>query len=139
MLPGRLRDGRDVAIVGIGVDIVQLSRIRALCERHEDRFRARILTDREQEYCRRRLDQIPSIASRFAAKESVLKALGVGWSGGVRWRDVEVVRGETGPPAIELHGAAAQIAAEQGVRRVHISLTHDGGAAVAVAVLESEP
>ncbi len=126
-------------IVGIGVDIVQLSRIRALCERHDERFLGRILTEREQEYCRRRVDPVPSVASRFAAKEALLKALGVGWSGGVRWRDVEVVRGESGPPSIELHGEAARVAAKKAVRFTHVSLSHDSGAAVAVVVLESGP
>lgn len=123
-------------IVGIGIDIVQLERMRGVLQRHGERFFQRILTDGERAYCARLKDPVPSIAARFAAKEAVLKALGTGWSGGLRWTDVEVVRGETGPPRIALHGEAARIAAESGADAVHLSLTHDGGAAVAVAILE---
>jgi len=123
-------------VLGIGVDIVEINRVRALLERHKDRFVDRVLCPGEKAYCNRRADPAPSIASRFAAKEAVLKALGVGWSGGVRWQDVEVIRGEIGPPRAELHGQAARVAQNLGVRRLHITLTHDGGAAVAVAVLE---
>ncbi len=124
-------------IRGIGVDIVQLSRIRDLLDRNGPRFLARVLTEGERAYCARLVDPVPSIASRFAAKEAVLKALGTGWSQGIRWQDVEVIRGEYGPPSIALHGAADEIARKAGVGQVHISLTHDSGAAVAVAVLES--
>jgi holo-[acyl-carrier protein] synthase len=124
-------------IVGIGIDIVQLGRIRDMVGRHGDRFLARIFTEGERAYCARMTDAVPSLAARFAAKEAVLKALGTGWSRGIGWRDVEVVRGETGPPRIELHGEAAAVAAHLGANRFHLSLTHDGGAAVAVAVLEA--
>ncbi|MBP7148841.1 MAG: holo-ACP synthase [Acidobacteria bacterium] len=120
-------------ISGIGVDIVDLPRIRGVLERHGPRFLDRVLTAGEQAYCQRHRDPAPHVAVRFAAKEAVLKALGTGWSGGIRWTDVEVVRGESGPPRIELHGVAAEVAAGA---RVHVSLTHDRGAAVAVAVLE---
>jgi len=125
-------------VLGIGVDIVEIERVRALLERHGDRFVDRVLSPGEKAYCSRRADPAPSIASRFAAKEAVLKALGIGWSGGVRWQDVEVVRGEVGPPRVELHGRAARVAENLGVRSTHITLSHDGGAAVAVAVLEGE-
>ncbi len=124
-------------ILGIGVDIVQLSRIRDLLERHGPRFLARVLTEGERAYCARHVDPVPSVASRFAAKEAVLKALGTGLAQGIKWHDVEVVRGEYGPPRIELHGEAARFAGELGVARAHLSLTHDSGAAVAMAVLES--
>lgn len=125
-------------VVGIGVDIVQIDRIERLLERHGDRFLARVMTDGERAYCARHKNPTPSIAARFAAKEAVLKALGTGWSGGIRWQDVEVVRGDAGPPVIALHGAAAAIAAGKGVVRTHLSLAHDAGAAVATVVLESE-
>jgi holo-[acyl-carrier protein] synthase len=123
-------------IIGIGIDIVHLERIRGTLGRHGERFLARILTDGERAYCARLKDPVPSVASRFAAKEATLKALGTGWSRGIKWSDVEVVRGEYGPPKIRLHGEAAAVAAELGGDLVHLSLTHDGGSAVAVAILE---
>jgi holo-[acyl-carrier protein] synthase len=127
--------GRCVTIAGVGVDLVELDRIRGALERHGERFLDRILTAGEREYCYRRRDPVPHIAARFAAKEAVVKALGTGFAHGIRWIDVEVERDEVGPPRIVLHGAALQIAGAGA--RVHLSLTHDKGAAVAVAVLES--
>jgi holo-[acyl-carrier protein] synthase len=123
-----------VAIEGVGVDLVELDRIRAALERHGERFLDRILTAGERAYCYRRRDPVPHVAARFAAKEAVVKALGTGFAQGIRWVDVEVERDEVGPPRIVLHGAAQQIAGE--AARVHLSLTHDKGAAIAVAVLE---
>ena len=124
-------------IVGLGVDVIELDRVRDVFERHGDRFTGRILTPGEREYCARRRDQVPSLAARFAAKEAALKGLGTGLTGGIRWQDVEVVRGRSGPPTIALHGRASAAASEKGVSRVHLSLTHGRSVAVAVVVLES--
>lgn len=123
-------------IVSIGVDIIELSRIRDVLSRFGERFLARVLTEGEQSYCARKRDPVPSLAGRFAAKEAVAKALGTGISAGVGWRDIEVVRDQWGPPRIELHRRAAERAKELGAARVHFSLTHGRDAAVAVAVLE---
>ena len=125
-------------IVGIGVDLVDLERIRRMIERYEDRFLDRILTAGEKAYCARHRDRTPPVAARFAAKEAVLKALGTGLDHGIRWCDVEVVRGTSGPPRIELHAAAAAHAKGMSIDHVHISLTHDRGAAVAMVVLERQ-
>lgn len=123
-------------ILGTGIDYVLIERVRGLLAKHGDRFLGRVLTEGERGYCAGKHDPVPSIAARFAAKEAVLKALGTGWSRGVGWKDVEVVKGETGPPTIALHGEAARIAAALGADRTHVSLSHDGGAAVAMAILE---
>ncbi len=121
-------------IVGLGVDIVELGRIRDVLERHGERFLQRILTADERRYCALHRDQVPHVAARFAAKEAALKALGTGWSGGIHWTDVEVVREPSGKPTLALHGEALK---RQGAEaRWHLSLTHDRGNAVAVAVLE---
>jgi holo-[acyl-carrier protein] synthase len=123
-------------ILGIGVDVIELDRVRGVLERHGERFTGRILTRGERAYCSRRADPVPSIAARFAAKEAVLKGLGTGLSRGIGWRDVEVARGRGGPPTVVLHRNARTLAEQAGVARVHLSLSHGRGIAVAVVVLE---
>ena len=124
-------------IVGLGVDLVELSRIRAVFERHGRRFVDRVLTEDERVYCLEKRDPVPSIAVRFAAKEAAAKALGTGIAGGLRFRDIEVVRASSGEPGLHLHGAAAALAGRRGVDRSLVTLTHGRNAAVAVVVLES--
>lgn len=124
-------------ILGIGVDIVGIDRVRGVLGRHGHRFTERVLTAEEQAYCSRHADPAPSLASRFAAKEAALKALGTGLAAGINWRDVEVVRAPSGAPGLRLHRRAGEIAAQLGVQRQHLTLTHDAGVAVAVVVLES--
>ncbi|MFL5270449.1 MAG: holo-ACP synthase [Anaeromyxobacteraceae bacterium] len=124
-------------LVGFGIDIVAVPRIeRVLSSAHGERFLARCFTDGERAYCDAAKDRATRYAARFAAKEAASKALGVPL--GIGFLDVEVVRGE-GAPALRLAGAAARAAAERGVARVHVTLTHDGGVAVAAVVLESAP
>lgn len=126
-------------IVGLGVDLVELSRIRAVWQRHGERFLERVLTADERAYCLRKRDPVPSLAARFAAKEATAKALGTGLARGVRFRDIEVVRAATGEPGLRLHGAAREIAGRRGAGRNLLTLTHGRDAAVAVVVLESSP
>lgn len=123
-------------IVGLGIDLIELDRVRGVLERHGRRFFDRVLTAGEQDYCLRFRDPAPSVGGRFAAKEAVLKALGTGLAGGIRWVDIEVLRNAEGAPAIALYGRAAELANEREVNRVHLSLSHDRRAAVAVAILE---
>jgi len=125
-------------IVGIGIDLIELERIRRVLDRHGDRFLDRVLTPAERAYCHRHLDPAPPIGARFAAKEAVLKALGTGLARGMRWQDVEIVRDEQGAPRAELSGEASRLARKRGVDRVLVSLTHDRGNAAAVAVLERD-
>src|SRR4029453_15769512 len=111
--------GVDASVIaGIGVDVCEVDRIRrALEASHGQRFRMRVFTDGEQAYCEgRRRGRFESYAARFAAKESVMKVLGTGWSRGVAWRDVEVVRAPGEPPGLRLHGQAAAIARRRGMR-----------------------
>lgn len=123
-------------ITSLGVDIIELDRVRATYERFGERFLERVLTDAERAYCKRKVDPVPSVAGRFAGKEAVAKALGTGIARGVHWRSIEIVREPSGKPGIALHGEAKRLADEAGVRAVHFSLTHGRDAAVAVAVLE---
>jgi holo-[acyl-carrier protein] synthase len=123
-------------IVGIGIDLVSIERLRAVLDRYGSRFVERVLTADERSYCERHQDPAPQVAARFAAKEAVLKALGIGLARGIRWQDVEVRRDGQGPPRIHLSGRAAEEAATLGVDRIHLSISHDHGTAVAMVILE---
>ncbi len=129
------RDGRPV-LTGLGVDIVEIDRMRDALARRP-RMKERLFSPQEREYCDRRNRPEIHYAMRFAAKEAVLKALGIGFSG-VRFRDVEVVRDERGRPAPRLTGRAAAVAEELGVVEMHLSLsfTHSNAVASAVAITE---
>jgi holo-[acyl-carrier protein] synthase len=118
------------AMKSVGVDIVELDRIRRSVERFGDRFLRRIYTERELAYCRGR---ISSLAVRWAAKEAVAKALGTG-IGAVGWRDIEVLNDAQQRPAVLLHGPAAQLAARLNIASVEISLSHARDYAVAFVV-----
>jgi holo-[acyl-carrier protein] synthase len=123
-------------IVSNGVDLVEIARFERVLREWGDRFEARVFTDGEREYCRRRAPAPAHFAARFAAKEAAMKALGTGWRGGVRWKDIEVVRAPGGPPTLRLAGACAEIARRRGIARLHLSLTHDAGVALAFVVAE---
>lgn len=126
-------------ILGVGLDLVDVERIRALRERRGERFLRRVFTDAEAQACLARGDPARSLAARFAAKEAGMKALGTGWGSGVGWLDLEVVGEPGAAPRLVLRGRAAQLADARGVGAVHLSLTHDAGVAGAVVLLESAP
>jgi holo-[acyl-carrier protein] synthase len=124
-------------VVGLGLDVVEVARIRKILEgpsEHARRFVARCFTAREQAYCRKERDPSARYAARFAAKEAASKALGV--PRGIAFLDVEILR-EDGAPTLALDGPASRAAVRLGVTRTFLSLTHDGGVAVAVVVLEA--
>jgi holo-[acyl-carrier protein] synthase len=123
-------------IVGTGVDIAEVPRIRESIKRYGDRFLRRIFTEGEISYCEQKATRYESYAARFAAKEAGMKALGTGWSRGVRWRDIEVVRPKGQRPTIQFHGAAAAIAAQLGASNIVLSLTHTCEQALAHVILE---
>ena len=119
----------------LGVDLAEVSRIEEMIGAHAERFLERCFTERERAYCdanpKRRMEHY---AARFAAKEAALKALGTGWSEGIAWTDVEVVRPPDGAPTIVLHHAALRTANDLGVTGWRLSLTHAAGLAVATAI-----
>ena len=117
-----------------GVDIIEISRIRRVFEQYGNRFLRRIYTSGEIKYCRGRP---PQLASRFAAKEATMKALGTGVRG-IHWRDIEVVRGRGQAPRIELHGTAQARAERLGLTDIALSLSHSREFAVASVVGDSE-
>ena len=125
-------------ILGSGVDICEVPRIEASIARHGSRFLERIFTTREIAYADRKANRFERYAARFAAKEAGMKALGTGWTGGIAWRDFEVVNLPSGRPTLTFHGRAAEIAAKLGVRHVALSLTHTKEQALAMVILEGD-
>lgn len=118
-----------------GIDLVEISRVAELLERHGERFRERCFTEGEQSDADAGgAGRIARYAARFAMKEAVLKALGTGWSGGIEWTDVETRRAPSGQPILTLHGAAAERAAELGIRSWAVSMSHTGDLAMASAI-----
>jgi holo-[acyl-carrier protein] synthase len=124
-------------IVGTGIDIAEVPRIAEVIERHGDRFLRRIYTEGERNYCDSKANRIERYAARFAAKEAAMKALGTGWSRGVRWRDLEVGRQPGGRPTMIFHGKAAEFAAKLGAVNVALSLSHTAEQAIAQVILEN--
>lgn len=123
-------------ILGTGVDLAEVSRIRAAIMRYGSRFTARIYTPEEIAYVERKANRFERYAGRFAAKEAGMKAIGTGWARGVRWRDFEVANLPSGRPTLKLHGAAARIAAELGVKAIALSITHTAELGMAHVILE---
>jgi holo-[acyl-carrier protein] synthase len=128
-----------VSAVGVGVDLVEVSRVGAIIADKGARVFERLLTPAERAYCESRPDPATHVAVRLAAKEAAYKALqGSEAARGIAWRDIEVIRGPDGRPDLVLSGFAAARARELGVQRVLLSLSHTHVAAVAVVVLETD-
>jgi holo-[acyl-carrier protein] synthase len=124
-------------IVGTGIDLIEIERIKHSAERYGPRFLDRVFTGAEQAYCLRKRNAAESLAARFAAKEAGAKALGTGISRGVGWLEIEVVREPGGRPTLNFHGRAAEFARRLGVTRAALSITHTGSLAMASVVLEN--
>ena len=125
-------------IIGLGSDLTNMERIAHSLERWGSRFEARCFTEVE----RARADRGPftkagTLARRFAAKEALMKALGV--TTGIRWHDMEVVADAEGDPSFRLSGAAREIAERRGAARIHLTMSHDAGVAIAMVVAETAP
>ncbi len=123
-------------IVGIGVDIVEIDKLRLAMVRRGERLRNRAFTQSEIQYCEERANQYQHYAARFAAKEAVFKAIGSGWRDGVGWHDVEVRNEMSGKPVITLGGRTLELATRMGVKRAWLSLSHTDQYAVAQVILE---
>lgn len=121
-------------VLGIGTDIVENLRIAQMIERHGELFLRRVYTPHEIEYCRVRKASTQHYAGRWAAKEAVLKAIGTGWSRGIRWLDVEVRNEDGGPPRVTLRGGALQVSRQAGVAEILISIAYCRSHAVAYAL-----
>jgi holo-[acyl-carrier protein] synthase len=124
-----------VKISGIGVDMVNIPRMREVIDRWQERFLHRVFTEEEIAYCRARRDPVPHFAARFAAKEAGLKALGTGLRLGVSWRELEVRRERGQAPVLLLSGRSQEIGRSRGGSRMLLALTHEGEYALAQAML----
>jgi holo-[acyl-carrier protein] synthase len=126
----------DNMIVGSGIDLVEIHRIRETVDRHGSRFLNKIYTAAEQAYCLRKRNAAESLAARFAAKEAGAKALGTGMSRGVTWLEIEIVREPGGRPSLRFHGRTAEAAGRLNAHRASLSITHARDLAIASVVLE---
>src|SRR5438128_2776576 len=124
-------------IIGMGIDVEEVERVKGAIERQGERFLKRIFTERERAYCEQFRDKYERYAGRFAVKEAAMKALGTGWRRGVRWVDFEVVRETGGRPTLAITGEAAKIAQQLGVNSVALSITHTAAQALAQVIFES--
>jgi holo-[acyl-carrier protein] synthase len=123
-------------IVGTGVDLAEVPRIRASIERYGEKFIRRIYTPAEIAYVERKANKYERYAARFAAKEAGMKAIGTGWRHGVTWQDFEVANLRSGKPTLLLHGVAAGFAEKLGVKHVSLSITHTAALGMAHVILE---
>src|ERR1700676_3645324 len=123
-------------IVGMGIDVAEVPRIQAVIESQRERFLRRVYTLDEVAYCEQFKNKFERYAGRFAVKEAAMKALGTGWSRGVRWVDLEVIREKSGRPTLVIRGEAGKIAACLGVKNIAVSITHTSEQALAQVILE---
>ncbi len=124
-------------IIGIGVDIVQIERVRKLVENYSE-FMHQVFTAREIEFCQAKADSASSYAARFAAKEAMMKALSTGWNEKVNGLDIEVINEEQGNPILKIKGRTLRLMKKMGVYQTHLSLSHERDYALAFVVLEGE-
>jgi holo-[acyl-carrier protein] synthase len=123
-------------ILGVGIDLVEVGRIRDSLERLGERFARRILCPAEYDYCFSHTDPATHVAARFAAKEAVSKAFGTGIGTELGWLDIEVIRLESGSTQVRLQGAGTQLMERRSAKIIHLNLTHTAQYASAVAILE---
>jgi holo-[acyl-carrier protein] synthase len=123
-------------VIGIGVDMVDVDRVKTIMARRGDRFVQRAFTEAESAYCSRCQCPERRYAARFAAKEAVMKALGRGWFQGMPFREIEVTREPNGRPGVRLSGRTADLAARLGASSIHLSISHEQRSAVAFVVIE---
>lgn len=121
-----------MAVYSVGVDLIEIERVEKLLERYGDKFIKRIYSDHEIDYCSKKKDK-GSFAARFAAKESVFKATGLGLGKGMSWKDIEVINDERGKPEVKLYGRTAELLID---KKIHISLSHSKDAAIAMVVVD---
>jgi holo-[acyl-carrier protein] synthase len=128
-LPAALHPPQGVNIA-VGIDMIEVDRVRKVCERHGERFLTRVFTLNEIQQCR---GKIARLAGRFAAKEAISKALGTGMHG-VKWREMEIVQLRSGRPSVRLHGAAKLRAEQLGLSAFDVSIADLAQLSIAVAV-----
>ncbi len=121
-----------MSVYSVGVDLIEIERVEKLIEKYGNKFINRIYTNVEIEYCSQKKDK-GSFAARFATKEAVFKATGLGLGKSMSWRDVEVINDERGKPEVRLYGKTAEILLN---RKIHLSLSHSKDSAIAMVVVD---
>jgi holo-[acyl-carrier protein] synthase len=137
MLGATVDGDRGHVIVGLGLDIAEIDRISAAITRHGAAILERLYTPTEVAYCESHRNKFERYAARFAAKEAAMKALGTGWTHGVRWRDIEVANAPGGKPTLRLQGVAREFAERMGVKNISLTITHSGNLALAQVIFEN--
>ncbi len=127
-----------MSLIGIGIDVVEVSRIKSSLDEFGERFQTRIFTESEREYCQKQKRPELHFAGRFAAKEAIAKAFGTGIGKEIGWLDMEIIRKPSGEPDVKLTGSALKFAESKGVQQVKVSLTHAKHYAAANAVIMGE-
>jgi holo-[acyl-carrier protein] synthase len=121
-----------------GIDLVEFGRLERLLERHQQRVLERVFTQREQADAQGLRNRLERLAGRFAAKEAVMKLIGIGWREGVAWTDIEVVNDALGRPVVNLSGRLKELACQRGIEQITLSITHTDRFAIASAVALAE-
>jgi len=123
-------------IFGTGIDIIEVDRIKNSIQKYSDRFKKKIFTQKEIDYCHSQADPAKHFAARFTVKEAVLKCFGTGMTGGILWKDIEVGKLNSGQPVLNLHGNGKKLFNQLNLKHIHISITHDKTYAAAHAIAE---
>src|SRR5579859_3664625 len=124
-------------IVGLGVDLIEIERVKKAHLQHGQRFIERLFTPAEASYCLKKKDPYPSLAGRFAAKEAVIKAFGHGFGGRWKWVHIEVVRERSGRPTLKLTGIMEKLRVERKINNIHLTIAHSKRDATATVLFES--
>ena len=124
-------------VIGVGIDTIEVSRIRDSIEKHGDHFLKKVFTSKEQEYCQYKSDSAPYYASRFASKEAVAKAFRTGIGKEFGWLDSEIFHGERGEPFVQLSEAGRKCMERVGASKILVSLTHLSTTASAIVIIVS--
>ena len=123
-------------IFGTGIDIIEVDRIKNTIQKFSDRFKSKIFTQKEIDYCHSQADPAKHFAARFTVKEAVLKCFGTGMTGGILWKDIEVDKLNSGQPVLNLHGNGKKLFNKLNLKQIHVSITHDKTYAAAHAIAE---
>lgn len=123
-----------MSVIGHGIDLVECERIARMIAEHGDRFLQRVYTPAERAVAAKYRDAVPFCSGRWAAKEAILKMIGTGWRGQIAWTDMEILPDALGRPVVTLSGETARRAAEMGIVRTLLSITHTGQHASASAL-----
>jgi holo-[acyl-carrier protein] synthase len=123
-------------IFGTGIDIIEVDRIKNSIQKYSDRFKKKIFTQKEIDYCHSQADPAKHFAARFTVKEAVLKCFGTGMTDGILWKDIEVDKLNSGQPVLNLYGNGKELFNQLNLKHIHISITHDKTYAVAHAIAE---